>query len=167
MKKLVIYFYVIYIFACLILSSQTATSFPDNTSRLLAELSSLPSQFQVNKFQTKKQLFPRIAILKDGNFVTVRANMLQDDSDFGIYAEIYEADGIPYLAEFQVNTNSQMSQTNPSITSLTNGGFVIVWQSLINPGITSLHRCITKMDNLLEQNSRLSHFLRAVKPIHQ
>ena len=144
MKNLVLCFYAICLFSCFTSSQQPITLFPGNSPRLLQGFSSLPNQFQVNTYQVEEQYFPRIAILSDGKFVIVWMSYLQDGSELGIYAQIYKADGTPYSPEFQVNTNFERSQMNPSITALTNGGFIIVWESVNALGSSLL--CAQKYD---------------------
>jgi hypothetical protein len=81
----------------------------------------------VNEFQSN-------VALADGGFVVTLASGEQDDLDpasygGGILAQIYNADGTTRGSEFTVNTFTQHSQEDPSIAALTDGGFVVAWES--------------------------------------
>ena len=47
----------------------------------------------------------------------------------GIYGQRYDQNGIQVGNEFQVNTYTTSTQWYPSITALSDGGFVVVWES--------------------------------------
>jgi hypothetical protein len=53
----------------------------------------------------------------------------QDGSGYGVYAQRYNSLGVPQGSEFRVNSYTNDNQNNPSITSDSNGDFVITWQS--------------------------------------
>ena len=50
-----------------------------------------------------------------------------DDRDSAIRAQVFGADGQKLGGEILVNSTTQGFQLAPSITALTNGGFVVVW----------------------------------------
>jgi hypothetical protein len=50
-----------------------------------------------------------------------------DDSGFAIKAQMFAASGDRIGSEFLVNTATIGGQLHPSITSLSNGGFVVSW----------------------------------------
>ena len=52
----------------------------------------------------------------------------QDGSGLGIYAQRYDTTGAKAGAEFKVNKTTAGNQSNPAITGLTGGGFVVAWQ---------------------------------------
>jgi len=87
------------------------------------------TKFQVNTHTTNDQDRPSITSLNDGGFVVVWTSDLQDGSSSGVYGQRYNAAGTPVGSEFQVNNYTTSQQTNPSITALDNGGFVVTWQS--------------------------------------
>jgi len=91
------------------------------------------SEFQVNtyhsNFNGSSKKYASITALADGGFVVTWDSYGQDGDSWGIYAQIYNADGTIQGNEFQVNTYTESSQDHSSITSLTTGGFVITWQS--------------------------------------
>jgi large repetitive protein len=86
-------------------------------------------EFQVNTYTTSDQIDPSISGLTGGGFVIAWQSLLQDGSQWGIFAQLYDASGIPSGVEFQANTNSSSDQRFPSTAGLTDGGFVITWQS--------------------------------------
>jgi|CXWL01.1.fsa_nt_gi hypothetical protein len=86
-------------------------------------------EFRVNTYTTIDQTFPSITALKDGGFVVSWQSNGQDGSDYGIYAQRYDASGVTRGSEFRVNTNTTNSQYDPSITALNDGGFVVSWSS--------------------------------------
>jgi len=92
------------------------------------------SEFQVNTYITRVQKFPSVAGLSDGKFVVVwesgsTSPPYQDGNGYGVYGQIFNADGTKYLSEFQVNTYTRDSQYNPSVADLSDGKFVVTWAS--------------------------------------
>ncbi len=102
--------------------------------RYTADGSASGSEFQVNTYTANSQAFPNITGLADGGFVVTWQSNGQDGSYNGIYGQRYDADGSPSGAEFQVNTYTNESQSNPSVTGLTDGGFVVTWISNAQDG---------------------------------
>ena len=90
------------------------------------------AEFQVNTYTTSNQYEPSIAALNDGSFIVTWTSFGQDDQNdgySGIYAQRYDANGDASGAEFQVNTYTTSNQSGSSIATLSNGGFVVTWQS--------------------------------------
>jgi hypothetical protein len=87
------------------------------------------SEFRVNTWTTDAQWGPSVASLLNGGFVVVWQSFGQDSSGYGVYGQGFDADGNKVGPEFRVNTWTTDSQWNPSVTSLPNGGFVVVWDS--------------------------------------
>lgn len=50
-----------------------------------------------------------------------------DTSDFGIHAQIFNANGTKSGAEFLVNTTTEQTQKEPTIAALSGGRFIISW----------------------------------------
>ena len=89
-------------------------------------------EFLVNTYTYGGQRDPSIAALDGGGFVITWWSDGQDGDDGwdpDIYAQRYNADGSVNGAEFRVNTYVNFDQWYPSITALTDGGFVITWVS--------------------------------------
>jgi hypothetical protein len=65
----------------------------------------------------------------DGDFVVTWMSHGQDGSDWGIYAQRYNAPGVPQGGEFRVNTYTSGPQMNPSVSMEADGDFVVTWMS--------------------------------------
>lgn len=98
--------------------------------RFAADGSTVGGEFQVNTYTANNQYFPVTTALADGGFVVAWGSFGRDGDQMGIFAQRYAADGSTVGGEFQVNTYTTNAQTGPSVASLDDGGFVIVWQSL-------------------------------------
>ncbi|WP_144055634.1 calcium-binding protein [Octadecabacter antarcticus] len=84
----------------------------------------------VNSETADSQLLPQSAALSDGGWVITWQSAGQDDpSHWGIYAQAYNADGTAQGGETLVNTHTASLQIHPDITALSDGGWVITWQS--------------------------------------
>lgn len=87
-------------------------------------------EFRVNTYTTGVQMSARTAMDSDGDFVITWTSRGQDDpSEYGIYAQRYNAQGVAQGAEFRVNTYTTGRQNYPVIAMDDNGNFVIVWTS--------------------------------------
>ncbi|KPF79313.1 hypothetical protein IP88_02090 [alpha proteobacterium AAP81b] len=88
-------------------------------------------EFLVNTETVSDQYGPTVTGLADGRFVIGWASF-PTSPGFNEYenikARIFEADGYAADDEFLVNTETANLQTFPTITALTNGGFVIGWE---------------------------------------
>jgi len=92
------------------------------------------SEFQVNTCTNNGQRTPFVAGLSGGGFVVTWESNLQDGSYFGIYGQLFDRFGNKVGNEFQVNTFTYNSELRSSVASLSNGGFVVVWESLVFTG---------------------------------
>lgn len=91
-------------------------------------------EFQVNAFTQGDQRNFQMTSLSNGRFVVCWESMDQDGSGLGIYGQVFSENGEKIWTEFQVNTYAEMHQQNPQIASLSNGNFVICWESLQQDG---------------------------------
>jgi VCBS repeat-containing protein len=73
-------------------------------------------------------------VLPDGGFVVIWQAVGPDESGFGIFAQRYDINGDPSGTEFVVNTTTTGSQMDPSTAVLSDGGFVVIWQSELPDG---------------------------------
>jgi hypothetical protein len=90
----------------------------------------LGSEFRVNSYTTQDQgYFPVVASDASGNFVVVWASRYQDGSGPGIFAQRFNAAGLPQGPEFPVNSYTTSAQRFPAVASDANGNFVVVWES--------------------------------------
>jgi hypothetical protein len=95
------------------------------------------TEFRVNTYTTNFQVYPAVAMDDGGDFVVAWGSNLQDGSNYGVYAQRYNASGIPQGAEFPVNTHTAGNQggriaanlVEQSVTMDADGDFVIVWTS--------------------------------------
>jgi len=101
-----------------------------------APVAALPEE-QVNRFTPGAQDNQEVAALADGGWVVVWRSADQDGSGDGVFGQRYTADGARAGGEFKVNTATLGSQTDPVVTALTDGGWVVVWESpfLDNSGV--------------------------------
>ena len=90
------------------------------------------SETQVNTYTTAQQSGPRIASDPAGDYVVVWQSRAQDGSGYGIYAQRFNAAGVPQLSEFRVNTYTTGDQLSPAVAMDTTGDFVITWSSSQN-----------------------------------
>ena len=89
-------------------------------------------EFLVNQVTQGGQVEPSVAGLADGGFVVTWKTFQPDGSGGGhgdIAARLFDDKGLPLGPEFVVNTHQDASQANPAVAALSDGGFVIVWDS--------------------------------------
>jgi len=87
------------------------------------------SEFQINTHTSNWQIGPSVTSLSDDGFLVTWTSSWQDGYGGGIYGQRFHADGTSNGSEFQINTFTNTSQTDPSIASLSGGDFVVIWQS--------------------------------------
>jgi hypothetical protein len=87
------------------------------------------TEFQVNTYIVGSQFGSCVAGLNDSNFVVTWISEKQDGSVYGVYGQMYAADGAKNGAEFGVNTNRNSFQIDNtvSVVGLSNGEFVATW----------------------------------------
>jgi hypothetical protein len=89
---------------------------------------------RVNTTTTDAQNNSVVMGLSDGGWVVAWQSLGQDGSDYGIYQQRYDASGVALGTETRVNLHTPYDQSHPSIAGLTNGGWVVTWQSLNQDG---------------------------------
>jgi hypothetical protein len=57
-----------------------------------------------------------------------------DGSSRGVFGQLFDAEGVPQGAEFQVNTYTLSYQQRPAVSADAAGGFVVVWESAEQDG---------------------------------
>ena len=99
--------------------------------RYASDGSILGAQFQVNTYTTSSQLQPSVGMDADGDFVVAwqSPGSAGTDTDDSIQGQRYASDGSTAGAEFQVNTFTMSSQSQPAVAVDADGDFVVVWQS--------------------------------------
>ncbi|MEX5580215.1 hypothetical protein [Pseudophaeobacter sp. A-200-2] len=87
------------------------------------------SEFRVNTQTVGDQNEPSVAGLPDGGFVVTWHSAGGIGNTEGIFGQRYDAAGVAVGSEFQVNTETTDNRYYPSVTALSDGGFVVTWQS--------------------------------------
>lgn len=96
-------------------SGQDGDSYGIFAQRYNAAGSAQGGEFQVNTFTTNSQRSPSVAMDADGDFVVTWQSYGQDGDADGIYAQRYNALGVPQGGEFRVNSTTANFQTTPSV----------------------------------------------------
>jgi hypothetical protein len=75
--------------------------------------------------------YSEVTALADGGHLVVWATLSlePDDSEWGVFAQRYDASGQKVGGEFLVNTHTLSGQIHPSAAGLPDGGFVVTWES--------------------------------------
>ena len=95
----------------------------------MTNINKIGSQFRINTTTTNNQQWSAVTTLSNGDFVVTWTSDTQDGDGYGIYGQRYDANGNAISNEFQVNSNTTGHQQDSSITPLSDGGFVVTWQS--------------------------------------
>ncbi|WNK60504.1 Ig-like domain-containing protein (plasmid) [Pantoea agglomerans] len=97
----------------------------------LATYSLLNESMQVNTTTTGDQLNPSTTRLADGRIVVTWQGAGVSGTE--VYMQLFEADGIRKIGtEQQVNQRTANNQDSPQVIALTDGGFLIVYESNVN-----------------------------------
>jgi len=91
--------------------------------------STIGGEFQINTYVNNPQTHPSIASLANNGFVVIWQSYGQDGDGWGVYGQIFDKDGNKNADEFQINNYTSSFQQFPSITTLGDGSFVVVWES--------------------------------------
>ncbi len=87
-------------------------------------------EFQLNTYTTGLlEESPVVAALQDGGLVVVWIVFVNDGSSDNdtVYGQRYAVDGTVVGSEFRINTYSEGHQYSPAVTTLQDGGWVVVW----------------------------------------
>ena len=89
------------------------------------------SKFLVNEAWTFDDRDPSVSQLQNGSFVVVWEKAVADSDDsFGIQAKLFNNINSTSGTGFKVNTGTtNKEQSDPNVTALQNGNFVVTWQS--------------------------------------
>ncbi len=102
--------------------------------RYSASGAAMGSEFQVNTYTTGTQRAPSIGMDSAGDFVIAWQSLYQDGSDYGVYAQRYNASGTAQGSEFRVNTYTTGAQFTSSVAVDSAGDFVITWDGYLENG---------------------------------
>lgn len=97
----------------------------------------LSGEFRVNTYTPGNQLGPSVGMDGDGDFVVAWVSAQQDgpNDNGGIYAQRYNAAGVPQGGEFKVHqAGNDFWQTIPSVSMDHDGDFLVAWQSFPQDG---------------------------------
>ncbi|PHO03435.1 hypothetical protein CSC82_16235 [Rhodobacteraceae bacterium 4F10] len=103
-------------------------------------------EFIANTFTLGGQYWPDVAALSDGGFVVVWDTDGQDRHSFGSYGQRFNAAGEAVGDEFQLHTSDGFSQTRPKVVGLDDGGFVAMWESNHQAGISNYGLYLQRFD---------------------
>ncbi len=89
------------------------------------------TETQINTETAGSQQNTSVAALSDGGWIVAWESLGHDNADagWGVYAQMYNADGSANGSEFLVNTETADAQRNPHVVELTDGDFMIAWDS--------------------------------------
>lgn len=90
-------------------------------------------EFRVSAATLGGQLGSSVTALAGGGFVVTWTSDGQDGNSSGIIGRQYDASGAPG-GEFLVNAATAGAQEYPSVTALSDGGFVVTWTSIDGSG---------------------------------
>jgi len=96
------------------------------------EVTPVGGEILVNTETDLGQDIQQIITLAGGGFVITWRDNSSDH--FNIRAQVFAADGAPVGGEIPVNSTTSDNQSNPQITPLANGGFVITWDDTSQTG---------------------------------
>ncbi|MFN8415378.1 MAG: T9SS type A sorting domain-containing protein [Cytophagaceae bacterium] len=106
-----------------IFTLSAATSFGQSPT------SQTTTDYQVNTFSTYFQIWSRIAMDDDGNYIIIWAsNGQSEDLDYYVYGQRYNSSGEHIGTEFQLTT-SEVNFTSLDVAMNKDGNFVIVWSA--------------------------------------
>ncbi|MEO5350176.1 MAG: SBBP repeat-containing protein, partial [Magnetococcus sp. YQC-3] len=89
----------------------------------------LGGEFRVNTCVADEQRNPELLALSNGGFLFSWNSKGQDGSGWGIYGQLFDAQGTAIGTEFRVNTTTTGNQSNPNTTQLTNGNIIVTWNN--------------------------------------
>jgi hypothetical protein len=87
------------------------------------------TETEVNTFTTGSQNQSSVTGLADGGWVVAWQSSGQDGDNRGIYLQRFDASGATAGVETQDNTYTDSEQVGASITALSDGGWVVAWDS--------------------------------------
>ncbi|MBJ6127140.1 calcium-binding protein [Microvirga splendida] len=89
---------------------------------------------RVNTTTNSFQNYSSTTALADGGWLVSWVSSAQDGSGQGIYQQRYNASGEAVDVEVRVNTFTAGHQSQPSVTALSSGGWVVTWTSEAQDG---------------------------------
>jgi len=103
--------------------------------RFYSDGSPAGAEFQVNSHTVEAQSSPAVRFDPNGDtFVIAWQGPSEEDSNRGILARRFHADGTPATNEFHVNSSFAPLQRNPVLDMSNSGAFLIAWDSTQDGG---------------------------------
>ena len=90
---------------------------------------SVSGEIPINTTTTGDQDDAVVQALSGGGFVAVWESVDQDGDANGLYGQLFDAAGAAVGGEFQVNATTTSNQQDQRVESLTDGGFIVIWES--------------------------------------
>jgi hypothetical protein len=87
------------------------------------------AEFRATTENKGDQAYHFVASLPHDGFVVVWQSFGEDGEDWGVFGQRFDGNGTKVGDEFQANSWTIGYQGNPSVASLSGGGFVVVWGS--------------------------------------
>jgi hypothetical protein len=92
-------------------------------------------EFRVNTYQSGDQKVNQVAGFADGSFVAVWQSFEQDGNGWGVYVQVFSADGAKVSQEILANDSPLHNlkvgdQQRPALAALTGGGFAVAWDGM-------------------------------------
>ena len=88
----------------------------------------LGTEFGVNTTTDDDQFFVDVAVNSTGRSVVVWDSVGQDGDGHGIFARVYDSQGVAATGEIPVNNDTDGDQQFPSVGIDANGHFVVTWE---------------------------------------
>jgi len=85
------------------------------------------SEFLVNSSTTGEQRYNAVAMDESGNFVITWSSLPGEGSDWAVYAQRFDASGVPQGTAFLVNTTTTYRQSRSTVAMDAGGDFIITW----------------------------------------
>lgn len=80
-------------------------------------------------FISNDQILSHVAETGNGKYVVIWTSLGQDGNGYGIFQQLYNADGTPSGGQTQVNTTTTGNQYYSQVTALADGQYVVVYSS--------------------------------------
>ena len=88
-------------------------------------------EFAINNYTLRNQSGPNVSALENGGYVVVwTSNHVSDGTSIDVNARVFDAAGTAISTEITVNTTLPGLQERAGVTSLKDGGFVVVWEAV-------------------------------------
>lgn len=110
-------------------SQVSGTNYDIYTQRYDVTGSTIGVETLINTTTTDSQAASEIIGMQDGGYLVAWQSNLQDGSSNGVYFQRYSSIGVKVGGETRANTTTINDQAHPAAALLTDGGFIITWQS--------------------------------------